>query len=136
MTQSQQLPQLALLERITDVLRAMQNVRAAFLRGSFNSGQPDVYSGLDLIAVVDNLDDEARLSLARAGLVALGRALWISAPNTLPPQLRALFPGPIRLDLTLVEADALPLSDDWRVLFDYDGLSGATRQPAYEPLLP
>jgi hypothetical protein len=135
-TQSQQLPQLALLERITDVLKAMQDVRAAFLRGSFSGGQPDVYSSLDIVAVVDNLDDEARLALARAGLEALGRALWISAPNTTPPQLRALFPGPIRLDLTLVEADALPLSADWRVLFDYDALSGATRQHAYEPLLP
>jgi hypothetical protein len=137
-TQSQQLPQLTLLDRIIDVLKAMQDVRAAFLRGSFSGGQPDAYSSLDLIAVVGTLDDETKLAFARAGLDTLGRALWISVPNTTPPRLCALFPGPVRLDLTQVEADALPLSDGWRVRFDYDGLSdmAATRQPADEPLLP
>ena len=48
MTQSQELPQLALLEHVVATLKASVRVRAVFLRGSLYRGQPDTFK--DLVA--------------------------------------------------------------------------------------
>jgi predicted nucleotidyltransferase len=136
-TQSQQLPQFVVLERITAVLKGMQHVRAALVRGSFRSGQPDVYSDLDLVVVAEGADDEAMLAIGRAALKTLGRVLWVSTHGTIPPRLRALLPGPMRLDLSLVAPGALPIYDGWRVLFDYGGqLRDRDLAHGQEPLQP
>jgi hypothetical protein len=137
-TQPQQLPQLALLDRIVRALKANQYARAAFLRGSFYRGQPDAYSDIDLFVVVEDADGDALLALGREILAAAGRVLWASAPSANPPQLRALFPGPLRLDLSIVTAATLPPYEGWRVLFDYDELLRDRALPARvaEPLLP
>ncbi|MBK9711140.1 MAG: aminoglycoside 6-adenylyltransferase [Kouleothrix sp.] len=138
MTQPQQLPQLALLDRLVRALQATQHVRAAFLRGSFAGGRPDTYSRLDLLVVADEGEPETLLTMGREALSASGRALWISTPDPGLARLRALFPGPIRLDLAIVTPEALPAHAGWRALFDYDQLLDgrvAARARA-EPLLP
>ncbi len=138
MTQSQDLPQLALLERVVETLKANLGVRAAFLRGSFYRGQPDVYSDLDLFAVAEEADAEELLELARTMLHSAGGTLWVSALDAAPPQLRALFPGPLKLELTIVTMETLPSYEGWRILFDRDHLlrTRARATQLYEPLRP
>jgi predicted nucleotidyltransferase len=137
-TQSQELPQLVLLERVAEVLKANARLRAAFLRGSFYRGQPDTYSDLDLFAVAEEADAEELLELGRTMLRQAGGTLWVSALDAAPPRLRALFPGPLRLDLTLVTMETLPPYEGWRILFDRDNLlrTRARTTPLFEPLQP
>jgi predicted nucleotidyltransferase len=137
-TQSQELPQLALLEHVVEALKANVRVRAAFLRGSFYRGQPDTYSDLDLFAVVEEADAEELLELGRTTLRNAGGTLWVSALETAPPQLRALFPGPLKLDLTIVTTETLPPYEGWRILFDRDHLlrTRARATQLFEPLRP
>jgi hypothetical protein len=121
-TQSQELPQFALLDRIIEVLKAQAHLRAAFLRGSFYRGQPDAYSDLDLFAVAEDADAETLLDLGQAVLHQAGRTLWVSALESAPPRLRALFPGPLKVDLTIVTMETLPPYEGWRILFDREHL--------------
>jgi Streptomycin adenylyltransferase len=137
-TQEQQLPQLALLERVVAALKADRRVRAAFLRGSFYSGRPDAYSDIDVFAVVEPADVEPFCAQARTMLAHADHVVSISAVVTTPTQLRVLFPGPLRLDLTVVTPETLPLYLGWRVLFDdHDLLKHRTRIAAtHGALLP
>lgn len=121
MTDPSRLPQLVLLDRLVGALKTMPRVRAAFLRGSFHSGQPDQYSDLDLF-VVANADSERLLELGRAALAAAGELQWVSVLNPFPPRLRALVAGPTQLELTVVTPATLPAYEGWRVLFDHDQL--------------
>ena len=138
MTQSQELPQLALLEHVVETLKANARIRAAFLRGSFYRGQPDTYSDLDLFAVVEEADAEELLELGRTMLHNAGGTLWVSALDAAPPRLRALFPGPLKLDLTLVTIETLPPYEGWRILFDRDHVlrTRARTTQSFEPLRP
>ena len=138
MTQPQELPQFALLDRVVEALKASPRIRAAFLRGSFYRGQPDMYSDLDLFAVVEVADAEALLELGRATLRDAGGAMWVSALEAAPPRLRALFPGPLRLNLTIVTIETLPRYEGWRILFDRDHLlrTRARAAQTFEPLRP
>ncbi len=138
MTQVQQLPQLALLERIVAALRTDPRVRAAFLRGSFYSGRPDAYSDLDVFVVVDPADVEAFWAQAQTTLAQAGQVLRVSEIVATPPQLRVLFSGPVRVDLGIVTPDALPLYAGWQVLFDEHGLLKRRARPAvaHASLLP
>jgi hypothetical protein len=137
-TQSPELPQLTLLDQVVETLRANLRVRAAFLRGSFYRGQPDAYSDLDLFAVAEDAEAEELLELGRAALHAAGGAVCVSALNAAPPQLRALFPGPLKLELTIVTMETLPPYEGWRILFDRDHLlrTRARATQLYEPLQP
>jgi len=137
-TQSQELPQLALLEHVVETLKANARIRAAFLRGSFYRGQPDTYSDLDLFAVVEEADAEELLELGRTMLHNAGGTLWVSALDAAPPRLRALFPGPLKLDLTLVTIETLPPYEGWRILFDRDHVlrTRARTTQSFEPLRP
>ena len=138
MTEVQELPQLTLLERIVKALKADARVRAAFLRGSFYAGRPDIYSDLDLFVVVESGDTEAFSKQVRAILADAGRVLWVSEMVVNPPQLRVLFAGPVRLDLAVVTSETLPLYEGWRTLFDENNLLARRARPVetYEPLLP
>ena len=138
MTQSQELAQLALLERVVEALKANLRVRAAFLRGSFYRGQPDTYSDLDLFAVAEEADAEELLELGRTILHNAGGALWVSALDAAPLRLRALFPGPLKLDLTIVTMETLPPYEGWRILFDRDHVlrTRARTTQSFEPLRP
>ncbi len=122
MTQAMQVPQLALLERLVDSLRAMPEVRAVALRSALNTSQPDSYTPIDLFVVVRESNAEAQLKLGRAALQSIGRIQWVSLLSLLPPQLRALAEGPFRIDLTVVTPATLPAYDGWRILLDHDGL--------------
>ena len=123
MSQPQQFPQLTLLEVIVDVLKAMPQVRAAFMRGSFYSGQPDAYSDLDLFVVAETgVPNEELLELGRQVLQATERVLWVSAVEMVPPRLRALLAGPLRIDLAIVTPESLPPYEGWRILLDHDNL--------------
>jgi Streptomycin adenylyltransferase len=137
-TQPQELPQLTLLDRVTEALKAIPAVRAAFLRGSFHRGRPDIYSDLDVFAVAEEADAEQLLELGHAALKAAGGTLWASALEVTPPRLRALFPGPLRIDLSMVTPETLPPYEGWRILFDYDHLLRTRARPTqmFEPLLP
>ncbi|HJZ48307.1 MAG TPA: aminoglycoside 6-adenylyltransferase [Roseiflexaceae bacterium] len=138
MAQAQELPQFALLDRVVEALKSTPRIRAAFLRGSFYRGQPDIYSDLDLFAVAEEAEADALLELGRATLRAAGGSLWASAQDAAPPRLRALFPGPLRLDLTIVTIETLPRYEGWRILFDRDHLlrTHARTTQMLEPLRP
>jgi hypothetical protein len=135
---TQQYPQLALLERVTAVLKADGRVRAAFLRGSFYSGQPDLYSDLDVFAVVEISDVEAFFEQGRAVLAEVGQLICVSQGDTNPPTLRALFPGPMRVDLSVVAIENIPPYEGWRVLFDTNGVLETRPRPpeTADPLQP
>jgi predicted nucleotidyltransferase len=137
-TQSQELPQIALLEHVVETLKANARIRAAFLRGSFYRGQPDTYSDLDLFAVAEEADAEELLELGRTMLHNAGGVLWVSALDAAPPRLRALFPGPLKLDLTIVTMETLPPYEGWRILFDRDHMlrTRARTTQLFEPLQP
>lgn len=130
MTQVHQLPQLALLDRIVDALQADARVRAAFLRGSFYAGTPDAYSDLDVFVVVDSAAVEAFWKQSRAVLAVAGQVLWVSEIGIAPPHLRALFPGPMQVDLFIVTPETLPPYTGWRALFDRDDILSARARPA------
>lgn len=138
MTQAQQLPQLALLERITSALKTDPRARAAFLRGAFYTGRPDAYSNLELYVVVEPADAEAFHAQVRATLARAGRILGVSALGADPPHLRILFAGPVRVDLFVVAPAALARYIGWRVLFDDHGLIKNRTHPlaAHDALLP
>jgi predicted nucleotidyltransferase len=127
---SQELPQIALLDRVVETLKASPRIRAAFLRGSFYRGHPDAYSDLDVFAVAAEADAESLMELGRAALESSGRPLWISALGAAPPRLRALFPGPLRVDLSIVTLETLPPYEGWRILFDHDNLLRTRARPA------
>jgi len=137
-SQPQQLPQITLLKRIVAALRADSRLRAAFLRGSFYHGQPDAYSDLDVVAVAADAEAETLVAIGRELLEATGQVVWISVMNTRQPQLRALFSGPIEVDLSVVTAEDLPPYDGWHILLDDDQLLHARSHPpqAFGPLLP
>jgi predicted nucleotidyltransferase len=137
-TQPQELPQLVLLEQVVEVLKANARMRAAFLRGSFYRGQPDTYSDIDLFAVVEETDAEELLELGRLTLQTAGGILCVSALDVAPPRLRALFPGPLKLELTMVTMETLPPYEGWRILFDRDHLlrTRARTTQLSEPLQP
>jgi predicted nucleotidyltransferase len=137
-TQSQELPQLRLLEHVVEALKANEHVRAAFLRGSFYRGQPDAYSDLDLFAVVEAADAEEMLELGRITLDQAGETLWVSALDAAPPRLQALFPGTLKLELTIDTTETLPPYEGWRILFDRDHLlrTRARSIQSFEPLRP
>ena len=122
MSQPSQYPQLMLLEQIVDVLKSMPRVRAAFMRGSFYSGQPDSYSDLDLYVVAEHTPGEELIALGRDVLEATGRILWVSVIDTMPPRLRALVGGPLRIDLAIVTPATLPTYEGWRILIDHDNV--------------
>lgn len=124
MVRSQPLPQLALLERATAVFKADRRVRAAFLRGSFYAGRPDIYSDLDVFIVVDPSDAADIFDCGRALLNEIGAVIWVSQTAVEPPHLRALFAGPVRVELTVVTTENIPPYDGWRVLFDELDLLG------------
>src|SRR5262245_62064293 len=111
-----------MLERIVEVLKSIPRVRAAFMRGSFYSGQPDAYSDLDLYIVAENAAGEDLIALGRSVLDATGRILWISVLDSMPPRLRALSSGPLRIDLAIVTPSTLPRYEGWRILVDHDNL--------------
>jgi len=136
--QSQELPQLALLEHVVEALKADVRVRAAFLHGSFYRGQPDSYSDLDLFAVAQEADAAELLELGRTVLHTAGETMWVSPWDAAPPRLRALFPGPLKLDLTIVTTETLPPYEGWRILFDRDHLlrTRARTAQSFEPLRP
>ena len=138
MTQSQELPQLTLLEQVVEVLKANVRLRAAFLRGSFYRGQPDTYSDLDLFAVAEEADAEELLELGRTMLQNADGTLWVSALDAAPPQLWALFRGPLKLNLTIVTMETLPPYEGWRILFDRDHVlrTRARTTQSFEPLRP
>jgi hypothetical protein len=119
-------------------LKADARVRAAFLRGSFYAGQPDIYSDLDVFAVVEPSDVADLFGRGREVLAAAGKLLWASQASINPPQLRALFPGPVHVDLCVVTTENIPPYEGWRVLFDYDDLLGSRAHPieAADPLRP
>jgi len=121
-SQPPQFPQLTLLERIIDVLKTMPSVRAAFMRGSFYSGQPDAYSDLDLYIVAENTAGDELIALGRKVLDATERILWVSVIDTMPPRLRALASGPLRIDLAIVTPTTLPSYEGWRILIDRDNM--------------
>jgi hypothetical protein len=121
-SQPPQFPQLTLLEQIIDVLKTTLRVRAAFMRGSFYSGHPDAYSNLDLYIVAENAPGDELIALGRNVLDATGRILWISVIDTMPPRLRALASGPLRIDLAIVTPTTLPAYEGWRILVDRDNL--------------
>src|SRR5215211_5110645 len=100
----------------------MPRVRAAFMRGSFYSGQPDAYSGLDLYIVAENTVGEELIALGRDVLDATGQILWISVIDGIPARLRALASGPVRIDLAIVTPTTLPTYEGWRILLDHDKL--------------
>ena len=138
MTQSQLYPQLALLERMLDLLKAMPPVRAAFLRGSFHSNEPELGSDIDLVVVATDAEPEALVELGRAVLPSAGDVQWVSLLALIPARLRALLAGPIRVDLTVVTAATLPVYEGWRILFDHDNLlrERARYTPASDTLRP
>jgi len=121
-SQPPQFPQLTLLERIVEAIKTVPRVRAAFVRGSFYSGQPDAYSDLDLYIVTEHAAGEELIALGREVLEATGRMLWISVIDAIPPRLRALANGPVRVDLTIVTPATLPAYEGWRILVDRDNL--------------
>ena len=121
MTQLQH-PQLALLEQIVDVLKAMPRVRAAFMRGSFYSGLPTAASDLELYVVTEQAAGEELIELGRSVLRSTGRVLWVSVIDTVPPRLRALASGPLRIDIAIVTPATLPAYAGWRILLDRDNL--------------
>jgi predicted nucleotidyltransferase len=127
-----------LLEHVIAAVKANPRLRAAFLRGSFYRGQPDIYSDLDVFVVAEDADAETLLALGRATLEAIGRPVWVSALDTAPPQLRALLPGPLRLDLSVVTLETLPPYEGWRILLDPDNLLRTRARPGqiFEPLRP
>lgn len=135
MTQLQQ-PQLALLEQIVEVLKSTPRVRAAFMRGSFYSGQLSASSDLDLYVVTEQSSGEELIALGRSVLEATGRILWISVIDTLPPRLRALANGPLRVDMAIVTPATLPAYAGWRILLDRDHLlrDHARAQRVFEAL--
>jgi predicted nucleotidyltransferase len=137
-TQSQELPQIALLDHVIEVLKANPRLRAAFLRGSFYRGQPDAYSDIDLFAVAEEADAEELLELGRTMLHDVGATLWVSTQDAAPPRLRVLFPGPLKLDLTIVTMETLPPYEGWRILFDREHLlrTRARTMQLFEPLQP
>jgi hypothetical protein len=138
LNQPQELPQLVLLERLVGALKALQQVRAAFLRGSFYRGRPDIYSDLDVYVIAEEASAEHLIELGRAALRATGMTRWISTLDAASPRMRALFPGPVRINLSVVTADTLPPYEGWRILFDHDHLLRTRARPgqAFEPLRP
>jgi streptomycin adenylyltransferase len=137
-SQPLQLPQLALLERIVATIKTDPRVHAAFLRGSFYRGRPDAYSDLDIFVVTEEVSAEVLHEIGRDVLASTGEVVWISLINATPPQLRALFPGPVRVDLTMVTPQILPAYNGWRVLFDDQDVLQRRGRPAiiFEPLQP
>lgn len=129
MTQAQQLPQLALLERITAALRTDPRIRAAFLRGAFYSGRPDIYSNLEVYLIVDPTFASAFQTQTRATLARAGRVLGVSTISVDPPHLRFLFAGPVRVDLFIVAPTSLARYAGWRVLFDEEGVLRGRTHP-------
>ena len=136
MNMLERLPQLALLDRIVSALAGDQRVRAALLRGPLPAEQADAYSQLDLLVVAD-VPDDAPLGLGHEICGQAGQALWVSVANVYPPRLRALYPGPLRLDLAIGTVATLAPHGGEHVLIDKDGLLPA-RMPAArrEPLEP
>jgi hypothetical protein len=122
MSQPPQIPQLVLLERIADALRALPQVRAAALRSPLSSSQPDAYAFVDLFVVAAEAEPEALLALGRKTVQAAGPVQWLSLLSPQPPRLRALVEGPFRIDLTVVTPATVPAYTGWRVLFDHDNL--------------
>jgi hypothetical protein len=116
-------------------LHADERVRAAFLRGSFYAGRPDAYSDLDVFAVVEPSAVEAFRKQGRAMLAAAGQVLWVSEVTITPPHLRALFSGPVQVDLFVATPETLPPYSGWRILFDRDDLLKAPAPAALHDLL-
>lgn len=137
MNMLERLPQLALLDRVVSALADDQRARAALLRSPLPAEGADVYSPLDLLVVADVPDDDALLALGHAIFGRAGQALWVSVADVHPPRLRALYPGPLRLDLAVGTAATLAPNGDERVLLDKDGLlpARAARPPDRQPLL-
>ncbi len=125
MTQSQQYTAPALIEQIAEALRALPRARAALVRGTPYSGQPESATDIELLVVAADAPAEELLELGRAALASAAPALWVSLISPIPPRLRALLNGPHRIDLAVVTAEALPSSEGWRVLFDHDALLSA-----------
>src|SRR5689334_8237688 len=103
-----QFPQLTLLERLVAALEADARVRAAVLRGSFDTGRPEPYSNLDQLIVLEPSAVEAFCRQGHATVAKAGSLVWVSEADVDPPHLRALFAGPIQLVLFMTTPALLP----------------------------
>lgn len=122
MSQPPQFPQLTLIERAVEILKTIPHVRAAFTRSAFHSGQPDASADLELYIVAEDAPGDQLIALGRRVLDAAGPVVWVSVFETMPPRMRALIAGPLRLDLTIVTPTTLPSYAGWRILLDRDNL--------------
>lgn len=122
-----------LIEALTETLRALPEVRAAFLGGSDAFGRADALSDIDLVAVVPPEHAEAAFAAIEARLAALaGVRASFQVPAALTPDFSQRFyqlqglPETLLVDLALMRPDRLEIwLDPVRhgtpvVLFDHE----------------
>lgn len=114
--------QIEAVERICEVLKDDDAVRAIFLKGSIARNELDDYSDVDFYCIVkeDKLDE---FLMRRIGYLEQYRPIiYWSEANFVGPQIVAVFDNGLHFDLYTVTFDTLKKTDAIKVLYDPEGL--------------
>lgn len=114
--------QIEAVERISEILKNDDAVRAMFLKGSIARNELDDYSDVDFYCIVkeDKLDEFLK---RRIGYLEQYRPIiYWSEANFVGPQIVAVFDNGLHFDLYTVTLDTLQKTDEIMTLYDPERL--------------
>ncbi|MCL2222077.1 MAG: hypothetical protein FWB92_07050 [Oscillospiraceae bacterium] len=110
------------IEKVREAILNDGLVGALFLKGSIARGDDDDYSDVDMYAVVSSYNRDAFLAKRIQYLEAYMPLIYWSESNFVGPQIVGVFDDALHFDLYTVVPDAIPQTDDVKVLYDESGL--------------
>ena len=108
--------QRSLIETVLSAVRQVEEIRAAFLKGSLGSDAGDEYSDVDFYCLLDPAGLEPFLQRRREILERYRPILFWAEVNFVGPQVVAVYDDGLHIDLYAVTPDNLPTTGAMKVL--------------------
>ena len=97
-------------------------VEALFLKGSIARNEDDEYSDVDMYAAVSTENWEKFLEKRLSYLEKYMPLLFWTESNFVGPQIVGVFENALHFDLYTVKVNAIPQTDEIRIIYDKNGL--------------
>ncbi len=114
--------QLEAIEKIAEVIKKDNAIKAMFLKGSIARNCLDDYSDVDFYCIVDNEGLEDFLNKRIDYLNQYRPIVYWSESNFVGPQIVAVYDNGLHFDLYTVTIETLQNTDEIKVLYDPDDL--------------
>lgn len=114
--------QLDAIDKITEILKNDDAVRAIFLKGSIARNCMDDYSDVDYYCIVKNEKMDDFLKRRIDCLSTYRSIIFWSESNFVGPQIVAVFDDGLHFDLYTIRLEMLQQTDEIKVIFDPENL--------------